>query len=424
LRSVPVSSGRAKSPTVSPTATRPLTRRPPRPAGGRTRARRCRGGAAAHRRPAGRSAAEASGVTGARFLLRRPDPQPYRTVSERRPRRTRPPFPPPRPRERGRDDGSGPGDSSGRPRPVPRGAVRANAPGDARGGAGGRSQLTRDPAADSAHARHARHPPLPRGGRPLGVRDQAGRPARGGVPARGRRHRPARPLRARDHRRVPGTPAAGGRPRRHPRRAGRRDPRPGRTGARQVPVAPAPRGAGARPRPGGAAGRCRPRPPDPLRRDATGAPVPAPRRGELPGLGLAGPSWSTPAALVGHGAEALRATREHGLEGLVCKRLDSVYEPGVRSRAWIKIRNMRSEDVIIGGWLPGKGRLTGLPGAVLVGQRAAGRLRYVGGVGTGWSEDERTELAGLLRAAATDVCPFDPVPAVPGAHWVVPRLVG
>ncbi|WP_461087247.1 non-homologous end-joining DNA ligase [Streptomyces deserti] len=148
------------------------------------------------------------------------------------------------------------------------------------------------------------------------------------------------------------------------------------------------------------------------------------RRAALEDLGLDGPSWSTPAALVGHGAEALRATREHGLEGLVCKRLDSVYEPGVRSRAWIKIRNMRGEDVLIGGWLPGKGRLTGLPGAVLVGQRTAGRLRYVGGVGTGWSETERTELAALLRAAATDVCPFDPAPSVPGAHWVVPTLVG
>ncbi|MER6853853.1 ATP-dependent DNA ligase [Streptomyces flaveolus] len=148
------------------------------------------------------------------------------------------------------------------------------------------------------------------------------------------------------------------------------------------------------------------------------------RRGHLEELGLDGPSWSTPAALVGHGEQALRATREHGLEGLVCKRLDSVYEPGVRSRAWIKIRNMRSEDVVVGGWLPGKGRLTGLPGAVLVGQRAAGRLRYVGGVGTGWNETERTELAALLRAAATDVCPFDPVPRLPEARWVVPRLVG
>jgi bifunctional non-homologous end joining protein LigD len=148
------------------------------------------------------------------------------------------------------------------------------------------------------------------------------------------------------------------------------------------------------------------------------------RRERLDALGLSGPFWSTPAALVGHGREALRATLDHGLEGLVCKRLDSPYEPGVRSRAWIKIRNMRGEDVVVGGWLPGKGRLAGLPGAVLVGQRAAGRLRYVGSVGTGWSEAERRELAALLRADATDVCPFDPVPRAPGAHWVAPRLVG
>ncbi|MDN3029153.1 ATP-dependent DNA ligase [Streptomyces sp. S.PB5] len=148
------------------------------------------------------------------------------------------------------------------------------------------------------------------------------------------------------------------------------------------------------------------------------------RRGQLEELGLDGPYWSTPGAVVGHGREALQATRDHGLEGLVCKRLDSVYEPGVRSRAWIKIRNMHSEDVVIGGWLPGKGRLTGLPGSVLVGQRTAGRLRYVGNVGTGWSEAERTGLAALLRTAATPVCPFDPVPPVPGARWVLPRLVG
>ncbi|MEV0743196.1 ATP-dependent DNA ligase [Streptomyces sp. NPDC050549] len=150
----------------------------------------------------------------------------------------------------------------------------------------------------------------------------------------------------------------------------------------------------------------------------------AERRAELERLGLHGPYWSTPAALKGHGTEALRATRAHGLEGLVCKRLDSAYEPGVRSRAWIKIRNLRSEDVLVGGWVPGKGRLSGLPGAVLVGQRAGGRLRYVGNVGTGWSEAERAELAALLRAAGTDACPFDPVPAVAGARWVVPRLVG
>lgn len=85
---------------------------------------------------------------------------------------------------------------------------------------------------------------------------------------------------------------------------------------------------------------------------------------------------------------------------------------------------MRSEDILVGGWLPGKGRLTGLPGAVLMGRLAGGRLRYVGSVGTGWSEAERSELAALLAALATDVCPFDPVPAARGAHWVLPRLVG
>ncbi|WP_333737514.1 non-homologous end-joining DNA ligase [Streptomyces sp. IBSBF 2806] len=148
------------------------------------------------------------------------------------------------------------------------------------------------------------------------------------------------------------------------------------------------------------------------------------RRTRLEALALEGPFWSTPSALVGHGREALEATRAHGLEGLVCKRLDSAYEPGVRSRAWIKIRNMRVADVLVGGWLPGKGRLTGLPGAVLVGQRATTGLRYVGSVGTGWSEAERGELAALLRADASEECPFDAVPRSPGAHWVTPRLVG
>ncbi|MEU6095222.1 ATP-dependent DNA ligase [Streptomyces sp. NPDC047079] len=160
-----------------------------------------------------------------------------------------------------------------------------------------------------------------------------------------------------------------------------------------------------------------------LRGDLTKLPYTR-RRQELEALALAGPHWSTPGVIVGHGAQALEATRETGLEGLVCKRLDSVYEPGVRSRSWIKIRNVRAVDVIVGGWLPGQGRLSGLPGALLVGQREAGRLRYVGRVGTGWSEAERAELARMLQAVESRVCPFDRDPRVPGARWVLPRLVG
>ncbi|MFD4761068.1 ATP-dependent DNA ligase [Streptomyces sp. NPDC058439] len=148
------------------------------------------------------------------------------------------------------------------------------------------------------------------------------------------------------------------------------------------------------------------------------------RRTLLEDLDLNGAHWSTPAAVVGHGAQALEMTRTAGLEGVLAKRLTSVYEPGVRSRAWIKIRHVRTADVIVGGWVPGRGRLAGLPGALLVGERHEGALRYVGSIGAGWSDTERTTLAGLLQIAAIDECPFDEAPGVTGARWVLPRLVG
>ncbi|MEU5972008.1 non-homologous end-joining DNA ligase [Streptomyces globisporus] len=155
----------------------------------------------------------------------------------------------------------------------------------------------------------------------------------------------------------------------------------------------------------------------------TGLPY-AERRALLEGLGLAGPAWSTPAAITGHGAEAWEMAREAGLEGLIAKRLTSRYETGARSKSWVKIKVHRVADVVIGGWAPGRGRLTGLPGAVLVGERHDGLLHYAGSVGTGWSEAERTRLAELLQAAAIDACPFAQMPPVTGARWVLPQLVG
>ncbi|MFI6119439.1 ATP-dependent DNA ligase [Streptomyces sp. NPDC051064] len=160
-------------------------------------------------------------------------------------------------------------------------------------------------------------------------------------------------------------------------------------------------------------------------RDRSLVPSPyAERRAALEELALNGPRWSTPSVVVGHGEEALTMTREAGLEGVIAKRLTSVYEPGVRARTWIKIRHARTLDVIVGGWVPGRGRLGGLPGALLVGERHPGGLRYAGSVGTGWSDAERTRLAELLRVAAVDTCPFDETPPVAGARWVLPRLVG
>lgn len=96
------------------------------------------------------------------------------------------------------------------------------------------------------------------------------------------------------------------------------------------------------------------------------------RRAVLESLDLGGPAWSVPAAVVGHGRRALEMTRTAGFEGIVAKRRTSLYEPGARSRAWIKIRHVRTEDIVVGGWLPGHGRLTSLPGALLMGRPAPG----------------------------------------------------
>src|SRR4051812_44910371 len=97
------------------------------------------------------------------------------------------------------------------------------------------------------------------------------------------------------------------------------------------------------------------------------------RRAALEELGLHGPAWQTPAHHPGDGAALLEATREQGLEGIVAKRLDSPYEPGRRSGAWVKIKHTRRQEPVVGGWLRGdRGRADRL-GALLVGPAEVAR---------------------------------------------------
>ncbi|MFD7497438.1 hypothetical protein ACFV8T_34670 [Streptomyces sp. NPDC059832] len=74
--------------------------------------------------------------------------------------------------------------------------------------------------------------------------------------------------------------------------------------------------------------------------------------------------------------------------------------------------------------MPGRVRLTGLPGAPLVGEAHDGGLRDVVSVGTGWSDTERTALAAVLEFAGIDDCLFEQAPGVTGARWLLPRMVG
>jgi bifunctional non-homologous end joining protein LigD len=131
------------------------------------------------------------------------------------------------------------------------------------------------------------------------------------------------------------------------------------------------------------------------------------RRTRLAALGLSGERWQTPENVVGHGAELLKASVEQRLEGIVAKRLDSAYQPGQRGTSWIKIKTMGRQEFVVGGWLPGKGRRLETIGALLLGvYEPGGALRYVGRVGTGFSDKELTMLQRVLSPLRRADTPF------------------
>lgn len=133
-----------------------------------------------------------------------------------------------------------------------------------------------------------------------------------------------------------------------------------------------------------------------------------------------------PPTLDGPVAEALADTRQEGLEGLVAKRTDSPYQPGRRARTWVKIRHQRTQEVVIGGWRPGKGSRSGAVGSLLLGVPDGEGLRYVGRVGTGFTDHQARQWARELAAAERATSPLTHLPAADGAdaRWSEPTRVG
>jgi bifunctional non-homologous end joining protein LigD len=149
----------------------------------------------------------------------------------------------------------------------------------------------------------------------------------------------------------------------------------------------------------------------------------AERRERLLELGLNGATWQTPASHVGDGAALLAASAARGLEGIIAKRLDCPYTPGRRSTGWVKVKNVRETDVVIGGWLEGEGRRGGRLGALVVGFYEDGELRYAGRVGSGFDEAELNRVGGILAPLARDDSPFTGRQPPGETHFVEPRLV-
>ena len=149
------------------------------------------------------------------------------------------------------------------------------------------------------------------------------------------------------------------------------------------------------------------------------------RRARLEALQLAGPAWQTPAYEKGQGGVMKEASKRGGLEGVMAKRLDSVYQAGRRSPAWLKVKNHQRQELVIAGWLDGLGRRSGLPGALLVGcYDEAGRFAYAGKVGTGFTERTLEELGRKLAGLARRTSPFEVGAKPPAqAHFAEPRLV-
>ncbi len=149
------------------------------------------------------------------------------------------------------------------------------------------------------------------------------------------------------------------------------------------------------------------------------------RRRLLEALALKGRSWQTPPSTFGDGEATLVASKKLGFEGLMAKRLDSTYQPGKRSEAWLKIKNHQGQELVIGGWLPGSGAREGRIGSLLVGYHDGPRLVYAGKVGTGFSEKTLERLQSLLEPLRRAQSPFEAGRAPPkGAVFVEPKLVG
>lgn len=126
--------------------------------------------------------------------------------------------------------------------------------------------------------------------------------------------------------------------------------------------------------------------------------------------------------LSGGGARAYRTAEDRQWEGIIAKRNDSTYQPGVRSPDWLKVKVRHASEFVIGGWTPPAGARSDF-GALLVGLFDGGRLRFTGKVGTGFTAQTLATLGAKLLRSETKTAPFDPAPRLRGARWARPRLV-
>ena len=122
------------------------------------------------------------------------------------------------------------------------------------------------------------------------------------------------------------------------------------------------------------------------------------------------------------GRAFLEAARVQEVEGIVAKLRRSPYEPGRRSRAWLKVKIRGEQEVVIVGWLPGQGNAKDL-GSLILAVRSGDHWEHAGQVGSGFTARTRRELRAQLEAIERPASPMETAPRLKGARWVEPKLV-
>jgi len=122
------------------------------------------------------------------------------------------------------------------------------------------------------------------------------------------------------------------------------------------------------------------------------------------------------------GRELFELARQHGLEGIVAKRIDSIYASD-RSASWLKLKVTQTIDAVVAGWT--EPRTSGLKfGSLLLGLYDGKKLRFIGHVGTGFDATKQNEIFAKLKELSSSTCPFETKPAAnEKPFWTSPALV-
>ena len=126
--------------------------------------------------------------------------------------------------------------------------------------------------------------------------------------------------------------------------------------------------------------------------------------------------------VVADGEAFFDAARAQELEGIVAKLRRSPYEPGRRSKSWLKLKVRSEQEVVVVGWLPGQGTHADL-GSLILAVRSGDRWVHAGQVGSGLDTRTRRELLARMQSIERTESVLDPAPQLRGARWVEPEIV-